>query len=301
MIPAGVAVVGEYAFYSCRQLSEIIFSGNTEVIKYDAFGHTNIKTLILPNSLRRIEECAFTDCYELQTVYLGNSLAVMGENPFANCVKLTGFTAGSGCKVRHKDGVLFDETMETLICYPAGRIVDSYTIPQGVKTIGEKAFSSSSNSYRSDDSPLVIRKLVIPDSVVSIKDYAFECACSESVTFGSHVEDIGQWAFGMCNFKSLTLPDSLKRLAPEAFWSCDSLTSVVIPKNVSNIESAPFNSCQSLQSIQVASGNRYYKAIDGVLYTADGKTLIDYPANKKNTHFAMPIHRAAYYRSHRTL
>ena len=111
--------------------------------------------------------------------------------------------------------------------------------------------------------------VTIPDSVVTIEYYAFEC-CSNlgSVTFGEN--------------------SSLTTINNYAFERCNSLTSVFIPASVTTIGYEIFRNCTSLTSIVVDEDNSNYKSIDGNLYSKDGQTLIQYAIGKSNTTFEIP-------------
>jgi hypothetical protein len=67
-----------------------------------------------------------------------------------------------------------------------------------------------------------------------------------------------------------------------------SLTSVSIPDSVVTFGSYPFLGSYELESINVGAGNTVLKSIDGVLYSKDGQTLIEYPDGKTNTSFTIP-------------
>lgn len=49
-----------------------------------------------------------------------------------------------------------------------------------------------------------------------------------------------------------------------------------------------FGECHALTSIQVESGSNYFKSVEGVLYSLDGKTLYSYPASKTETSYEIP-------------
>jgi hypothetical protein len=74
------------------------------------------------------------------------------------------------------------------------------------------------------------------------------------------------------------------RISGMAFLFCFNLTSVTIPAGVTTIEEGAFFYCTSLKTISVHSANRWYKVIDGVLFTKDGKTLHTYPAGRKTAY-----------------
>jgi len=58
------------------------------------------------------------------------------------------------------------------------------------------------------------------------------------------------------------------------------LKSIIIPKNVKLIDDYAFTGCDLLKNITVDENNLYYKDVDGVLYTKDGKTRVHYPEGK---------------------
>jgi hypothetical protein len=72
-------------------------------------------------------------------------------------------------------------------------------------------------------------------------------------------------------------------IGDEAFSGNKSLTSVTIPDGVTSIGEA-FYGCFRLKAVSVAAANRQYKDIDGVLFTKDGKILVDYPRGGKTTY-----------------
>ena len=57
-----------------------------------------------------------------------------------------------------------------------------------------------------------------------------------------------------------------------------------LPSSLKKIGAIPFHACSELQEISIDSSNQNYKTVDGVLYSSDGKTLIQYPAGKGGTY-----------------
>lgn len=95
----------------------------------------------------------------------------------------------------------------------------------------------------------------------------------------------------------------INKISASAFRNCEDLISVMIPSTVECIENEeiysyfikeiegdrnPFRDCVSLKEINVDSDNEYYKSIEGVLYTKDGKVLLSYPADKKENIYILP-------------
>ena len=82
--------------------------------------------------------------------------------------------------------------------------------------------------------------------------------------------------------------DSTIVICDNAFWFCENLQEITLPSSVTSIGNYAFWCCSNLQEINVAESSKFYRDIDGVLYTKDLKTIICYPAGKMNRNFVIP-------------
>ena len=82
--------------------------------------------------------------------------------------------------------------------------------------------------------------------------------------------------------------DKVTAIGAQAFYNCTSITVVQIPASVTQIGHLAFGGCTGLVYITVSTGNYSYKDIGGVLYTADGKTLVHYPAGSASSSVSIP-------------
>ena len=106
---------------------------------------------------------------------------------------------------------------------------------------------------------------------------------------GHAVTAIGEEAFFSCtSLTGVILPDSVTAIGDEAFSLCTSLTSVSIPDSVTEIGSNPFLFCAALTKIDISPDHPALAAIDGVLFSKADKRLICYPCAIPASAYAIP-------------
>lgn len=107
----------------------------------------------------------------------------------------------------------------------------------------------------------------------------------QSVTIPGTVTDFSADSFVGCyNLKSITvLAGSLLEFDVEY---CPGLEVVTLPENVKAI--GKLDNCSMLQQILISGNKSAFKSVDGVVYSADGKTLVKYPAGKVVSRFVIP-------------
>ena len=123
---------------------------------------------------------------------------------------LKSITASSSNKYLYaKDGVLFSKDKKTLLLYPAGKTGSSYTVPDTVTTIADRAFAE--NKY--------IKTVTMNKNVVTISYGAFaNCSSLSKAAMSKKLKTIGTLAFIDCpKLKTLSLPKSTSTIQPVAF------------------------------------------------------------------------------------
>lgn len=123
-----------------------------------------------------------------------------------------------------------------------------------------------------------IKKIIIPDSVMSIEGSTFSC-CNEltSVTIPNSVTDIGFGAFYGCSkLTSVIIPDSIQSIGNFVFKYCGGLTSVMIPNEV-KIRYSAFDIYHKLKSfIFKEKTPTTFKELDNYPWGIDDVSIINY-------------------------
>ncbi len=152
-------------------------------------------------------------------------------------------------------------------------------LKSGVTSVGQYAFFSFES----------LQAVTIPAGVTSIGYQAFSgCSALAAVSIPGSVKTIDSYAFYLCaGMKSLTISEGVERIGYGAFSCCEGVTAVTIPASVTEIGGEAFGGC-SVAAYRVNAGNEHYCTVDGVLFTADRRLLVAYPAGKSGEAYAVP-------------
>jgi hypothetical protein len=69
-------------------------------------------------------------------------------------------------------------------------------------------------------------------------------------------------------------------VADTAFKGCDLIDVLVLPASLQHFGAHVIDHCFNMVAYEVASGSQFFKAVDGVLFSADGTTLVSCPTGK---------------------
>ena len=200
----GITSIGDYAFYSCRGLTELTLPNS-------------VTSIGNPNSVTSIGNSAFGGCSGLEKITVDGGNKRYDSRDNCNSIIETGTnTLIVGCK----NSVIPNSV--TSIGDGAFRGCSGLTeliLPNSVTSIGEYAFYYCSE----------LTELTLPNSVTSIGWYAFQgCTGLTELTLPNSVTSIGGCAFEGCNgLTELTLPSSVTRIGKNAFSDCSGLEKII--------------------------------------------------------------------------
>jgi len=199
-------------------------------------------TLELPAGLKAIAERAFYGCYGITSITIPENVESIGNFAFSGCMNLTAINVAPGnSHYSSEQGILYNGDKTELIIMPEDCEITDLTLPATVKTIAASSLSGSR-----------IRTIQLPDGLKTIGDYAFSSAeYLTSVTIPNTVESIGISAFARCrSLTEATLPASLSVIPESVFNDCTSLKSVTLPDDFVEIGNWAFQNTR-LESISL--------------------------------------------------
>lgn len=259
VIPEGVTVLNDSLFSNCYKLKNVELHNGITYIGTGVFFNTGILTVVLPDSVKTLEDRAFT--WKTVQLPLPKSLETIGEAAF------------SSAKLVDSEG----------------KTVSTIDIPEAVKTIEKDAFYLSSS----------LKEVNIPASVESIDANAFPFPffnvdgnnqCYYSDEFGilydkslSHIIQVPKSTKEI----EFTIPETVTQVTNGAFYNCN-FTKIIIPDGLVTINGNTFMGCTKA-FFEVGEGNPNYATdASGALYSKDYTTLFRFPSSNAEKEIVVP-------------
>ncbi len=253
----GVTSVGDYAFYGCYAVSDLVLPESVETIGDYAFYHGySLQDFSIPSSVKSIGDYAYYSCYAVRNLVLPDTVETIGDLAFFNCEKITNFDVPDS--VRSIGEAAFDQ------CYSITEIV----LPDSVESIGDYAFAYCSR----------LESVQIGDGA-SIGKQAFYRSGLKSLVMGNDITLEKEAFLEAGGVRTVVMGDNII-MGKSAFSSNRSLESVVMGDNISIGECAFFNElspCDSLKNLRmgdhVSIGESAFKKCRGLREVVFGNDL----------------------------
>ena len=225
---------------------------------------TDLRTVMIPDSVEKIEFEAFYNCINLKIVDLSSNLTTIGYDVFGNCKSISkieipkslkkfdgtwgrgtnlSYGAFGGCS--NLKTVNF-EAGSAIVCaalFMGCDGIEEIELPDTITEIGDSAFKSCKN----------LNKVIIPESVTKIDGDAFaECSGLIDIKMHEGINTIGSRAFYKCDrLLDIVIPDSVEKIEFEAFRGCDKLENIKLSENLTIVGYGVFGDCKSISKIEM--------------------------------------------------
>ena len=323
-IPRGVRSIGGAAFRYCENLKGInLPDGLLEIGDQVFSGCIAITEISIPDSVIHLGKDAFKDCSsltkahfggpevitmdevnsmrELTHVSFGEGVKEIGNLCFTNAKKLESVTLPSGIRSiaraftwsvalqyhSYGGGFYLGNEENPYIYLIASNGVSELDIHPDTKIINDEAIATCGN----------LTEIILPDGIRSVVGIDLSSAVPELLN-----EYKGGYYLGTRDnpyhlmYGTVYGADDSVEIHPDtviistnALSTWHNLSHLHIPAKVSSIIPVISRHANNLTEITVDPENKHFKSEDGVLYSADGKTLICYPKMKEGDSFDIPI------------
>jgi len=234
--------IPQFAFENNSLLTSVVLGKNLKTIGKRAFGGcTNLNNVELGENLESIGDSAFDSCTSLSHIHIPASVKSISYSSF-NGTNLSNVSIDPNNKTYSTDGALLLNKDGKELITALVKVSGSYTIPNGVESIGEQAFYNNA-----------ITSVNFPASLTSVGSSAFAYNELQSITVPTTVKTWGSRAFLYNPLTSVTIPQGAV-LGERMFEDCRALTSMSIPSGILEIPKGFCDGCSSLTSLSLPEG-----------------------------------------------
>ena len=243
--------IKQWAFGKLQNLRSVIVPESVRRIGVAAFKECpNLEEVHLPEQLKEIPCGAFAECVKLHDINIPGSLKELGSDAFRHCVSLKPLHIPSETEIG--TGAFYGCTQyadENKLVIVNGILMQDYrylsdvTIPEGIWKIDPYAYGDSSGE-------------VCDHHEIRYDQYFYENReIIRTATLPSTLKQLGSGVFQNCfNLESVELNEGLEEIGAEAFAGCINLRSVEIPHSVKMMYVYAFAYCKNLETIVLHSG-----------------------------------------------
>ncbi len=235
-LPKTLSLINNDAFMGCDALEKVSLPKGIGLGVGVFCGCDSLREVVLPRGLRVIPESAFSGCISLESIKIPDSVEAIRSRAFSRCDKLQNFKFPERedltisedafgnkieCEIKGEDGVNYIGTIcniKTDRAWASIRPADKIESDREVIVPSQVEYEGKSYPVTVIDREafygMKMTSLVLPDSVIEIKDSAFKhCDRLRDVTLGNNLKKIGDYAFEWCeNLRYMPIPASVRQV-----------------------------------------------------------------------------------------
>ena len=227
-----IKVPSEIEGYAVENIANLAFAG-----------HSALRTIELPETIKSIGASAFADCPELIFVNIPEGVTRLSMSVFQNDEKLT--------------EVCLPTSLEALYD------LNTYTRKEGVITfraqmndkLAVQIHEKKHNAFvcfENEEATFYYQRSESGDATITGAVGAFGRIEIPSMIDGYTVTQIGENAFYDEDYLvEITIPDSVTAIGKDAFCECDTLETVHMSANVESIDRGAFSYCGKLKNVNL--------------------------------------------------
>ena len=252
-----VTEIGSGAFNECVNLKSVVMPDSVKLLGANAFAYCeNLESITLSNSIETILFGTFVKCSNLKSISIPDSVTYIGMTAFEDCSSLT--------------SIVIPDAVTGIgdYAFAGSKNLESITIPASVDKIGFWCFMNTKwFENKQKENPLVVINNILINGT----------ACNGDVVIPDSVKRIDMLAFDTCSgLTSVSVPDSVTEISGGAFQNCANLKSITIENPDCEIYDYEYTICNSQGGYDFESGTTFETVFDGTIYGQPNSTAQAY-------------------------
>ena len=231
-----------------ERIENLLLEGIGAIPDY-AFLGFDIGSATLGDGVKKIGKSAFCYCKSLASLSLGDSVEEIGERAFNMCTSLADLSLGTGLGNIGKYAFAYCENLSCTVRLPAS-----------LTEIGYAPFT---------DTPITAFEVAEGNPAYSAQD---------GVLFDKEMKILVAYPRGRAD-ETYTVPDGVKRIAAEAFYTNPYLCEVAFPASLEEIGNSAFYRCFALEKITFAENSLV--SVEDLAFCHTGLLAAEFPDSVK--------------------
>ena len=273
-IPGNIKTIGQMSMSNWSALEKVVFEEGVETIGWESFYYCkSLSAIDLPNSLKKIDVFAF----QQSQIY---------NEAWKEAQALKKESGSSPLK-----GIYIDNW---LITYAGYDDIDTINVAEGTVGVACGTFQGiAANCFNVHISSTV--KYLDPNSFsyisvekITVNESNPYYTAVDGILYDKAVERVITYPRGNKN-TVYEMPETVKTVETRAFDRNDYVEKIIFSKNAKDVFAPGLcTEMRKIKEFEVTEGNDNFASLYGVLYSADLKTLVSYPAYKEGKTFKIP-------------
>ncbi len=235
--PAGLDPVDEY-----------VITTNMKVAKYAFDGCANIKKLVVQDGITEIGQYMFNG-FAGEEVVIPETVTKINTYAFQNAKNIVKLVIpDSVAELANSNNVFKGASIQEIVLPSTWTKISTYTfvnstidkivIPENITVIDNYAFDGAT-----------LGTVKLPTTLETLGTYVFRNTVMESIELPDSLKALPNYAFQGSAIKSIKLPAALETMGTYVFQNCVNLESITLPETLTTIGNYGFDGCSSLKAI----------------------------------------------------